>query len=249
VTPRPNSASELGRPSSQKPDLCTDFCARDPAGQAETGETQKARDDFMPRVCRGQRGHQRLPETPETAVRLRMILRTVIIGRQSQERCLAGSIRWRLHLRHPRRVVLRIAGPEPCSAILLRLGEQPEVLLIRRQTRLEHVGPAELLKLRRDLTEIHVRMIAAAGADELKHTGVAAFHPAIDDADRAAAQDGRPAMPGLTRRGERQEDLSADTQPRITLITRAARRRGADWRGIQPGTVNTRGWGTAHFSP
>jgi hypothetical protein len=92
-------------------------------------------------------------------------------------------------------------------------------------------------------------MIAAAGADELKHAGVAAFHPAIDDTDRAAAQDGRPTMPGLTRRGERQEDLSADTQPRITLITRAARRRGADWRGIQPVTVNTRGWGTAQFSP
>jgi hypothetical protein len=67
-------------------------------------------------------------------------------------------------------------------------------------------------------------VVAAAGADELKHAGVAAFHPAIGDTDRAAAHEGRPAMPGLAGQGERQEDLSTGTQPRITLMTRAARR-------------------------
>ena len=42
--------------------------ARDVAGQAETGETQKAREDFMSPVCRGQRGDQRRPETADTNV-------------------------------------------------------------------------------------------------------------------------------------------------------------------------------------
>ena len=44
------------------------ICARDTAGHAETGETQKAWDDFMPQVCRGQHGHRRRPETAETDV-------------------------------------------------------------------------------------------------------------------------------------------------------------------------------------
>jgi len=32
------------------------------------GETQKAREDSIPQVCRGQRGDQGQPETPETNV-------------------------------------------------------------------------------------------------------------------------------------------------------------------------------------
>ena len=48
--------------------ICARICARDAAGHVETGETQKVWDDFLPQVCRGQRGHQRLPETPETHV-------------------------------------------------------------------------------------------------------------------------------------------------------------------------------------
>jgi hypothetical protein len=47
--------------------LCT-RSARDVAGQAETGETQKAWGDCMRQVCRGQRGDWRLPETAETCV-------------------------------------------------------------------------------------------------------------------------------------------------------------------------------------
>jgi len=53
---------QAGRP------ICARICARDVAGQAETGETQKAWGDFMPQVCRGQRGDWRLSETGETNV-------------------------------------------------------------------------------------------------------------------------------------------------------------------------------------
>jgi hypothetical protein len=91
------------------------------------------------------------------------------------------------------------------------------------------------LKLRRDVKEIQVRMIAAAGADELVRAGVAAFHPAIDDTDRAAAQEGRPAMPGLAGQRKPQEDLSADAQPRVTLVTRAGRGQADAWDRSQPG--------------
>ncbi len=48
--------------------ICARICARDTAGQAGTGEMQKARGDFMPQVRRGQRGDWRLPETAETNV-------------------------------------------------------------------------------------------------------------------------------------------------------------------------------------
>jgi hypothetical protein len=39
------------------------ICARDALGHVETGESQKAWDDFIPRVCRGQRGGRRPSET------------------------------------------------------------------------------------------------------------------------------------------------------------------------------------------
>ena len=48
--------------------ICARICARDAAGHVETGETQKAWDDFTPQVCRGQRGDRRLSETGETHV-------------------------------------------------------------------------------------------------------------------------------------------------------------------------------------
>jgi hypothetical protein len=53
---------QAGRP------ICARVCARDVAGQAETGETQSARGDCMQQVCRGQRGYWRLSETAETNV-------------------------------------------------------------------------------------------------------------------------------------------------------------------------------------
>ena len=63
------SGNHAGRHEQQAGRLiCARICARDAAGQAETGKTQKTRDDFMPHVCRGQRGDWRLPETTETRV-------------------------------------------------------------------------------------------------------------------------------------------------------------------------------------
>ena len=53
---------QAGRP------ICARICARDVAGQAETGETQKAWGDCTQQVCPGQRGDWRLPETAETNV-------------------------------------------------------------------------------------------------------------------------------------------------------------------------------------
>jgi hypothetical protein len=94
------------------------------------------------------------------------------------------------------------------------------VLLIRGQGRRQRVWPAEPLKLGRDINEIHVWMIAAAGADQLIRVGIAAFHPAVDDTDRASAHERRPAVPRLARQRKPQEDLSADTQPGVTGIAR-----------------------------
>jgi len=48
--------------------FCKPICKPDAAGQAETGETQKAGDDLAPYVCRGQYGDMRPPETAETRV-------------------------------------------------------------------------------------------------------------------------------------------------------------------------------------
>jgi hypothetical protein len=48
--------------------MCARICAQDAARQPETGETQKARDDFAPQVCQAQCGGRRLPGTAETNV-------------------------------------------------------------------------------------------------------------------------------------------------------------------------------------
>jgi hypothetical protein len=71
------------------------------------------------------------------------------------------------------------------------------------QARLKNVRPAKPLKPRRDLRVIQVQVIAAAGADQLIHVGVAALDTAVHDADRLAAQMDHPAaVAGLTgRRG------------------------------------------------
>jgi len=120
------------------------------------------------------------------------------------------------------------------------------VLLIRSQGRRQQVRPAEPLQLGRDVNEIQVRMIAAAGADQLIGVGVAAFHPAIDDTGRAPPQERRAAVAGLAGQREPQEDLSADTQPGVTTIARARRRDRAGM-DSRPGTGHgLRGRGTAH---
>jgi hypothetical protein len=65
----PNRAIMLADTNQQAGRLiCARICARDAAGHAETEETQKAGDDFMPQVCRGQRGDRRLSEMGEAHV-------------------------------------------------------------------------------------------------------------------------------------------------------------------------------------
>src|SRR6185437_2422065 len=58
------------------------------------------------------------------------------------------------------------------------------------------------MKPRCDLGVIHVRVIAAARADEFERFGVAAFEAAVHDADRLAPHECRPAVTGLP--GERE---------------------------------------------
>ena len=57
-----------GRNPQVKNRPCKQVCKPNAAGQAETGETRKAGDDFAAQVCRGQRCERRLPETAETPV-------------------------------------------------------------------------------------------------------------------------------------------------------------------------------------
>jgi hypothetical protein len=57
-----------GRNQQVKNLFCKRICKPDTAGQGESVETPKARGDFPPRVCQGQRGDWRLPETTETGV-------------------------------------------------------------------------------------------------------------------------------------------------------------------------------------
>jgi len=66
-------------------------------------------------------------------------------------------------------------------------------------------------------------MIAAAGADEFIHAGVAAFETAVHGADRLVPKERRAAVAGLT--GERgcHDILQLSAQPRVTAIMRAQR--------------------------
>ena len=82
--------------------------------------------------------------------------------------------------------------------LLWRRPGDPLVLVKHSQGRFKLVRPAKPLKPRRDLGVIQVRMIAAAGADDLEHVGVAALEAAVHDADRLAAQDRPAAVAGLT---------------------------------------------------
>jgi hypothetical protein len=94
------------------------------------------------------------------------------------------------------------------------------VLVKHSQARLKPVRPAKPLKPRRDLRVIQVRMIAAAGADQLKHVGVAALDTAVHDADRLAAQMDQPAaVAGLTGGRGCHNLLRHNVQPPITALT------------------------------
>lgn len=63
-------------------------------------------------------------------------------------------------------------------------------------------------------------MVAAAGADEFEHGGVAAFEAAIHDADRLAPHDRRPAVAGLTGKRECQVGVRLYAQPWVTAMVR-----------------------------
>jgi hypothetical protein len=56
-------------------------------------------------------------------------------------------------------------------------------------------------------------MVAAAGADEFEHAGVAAFEAAAHDADRLAPHERRPAVAGLTGKRECQVGVRLYAQP------------------------------------
>jgi hypothetical protein len=77
------------------------------------------------------------------------------------------------------------------------------------------------LKARRDLGVIQVRMVAAAGADELEQAGVAAFQASVGDADWLAPHERRPAVAGLTGRRKCYGSAECDVQPRVMLMVRA----------------------------
>src|SRR2546430_17413205 len=80
---------------------------------------------------------------------------------------------------------------------LWRRPGNPLVLVKHSQGRLKPVRPAKPLKPRRDLQVIQIRTIAAAGANQLIHVGVAALDTAVHDADRLAPQDRLAAVTGL----------------------------------------------------
>ena len=101
---------------------------------------------------------------------------------------------------------------------LWRRPGNPLVLVEHGQGRLKQVRPAQPLKPRRDLRVIQVRMIAAVGADQLVHVGVAAHDAAAHDADRLAPQDRLAAVTGLTGGRGCRDLFSRDAQPPVTAI-------------------------------
>ena len=85
-------------------------------------------------------------------------------------------------------------------------------------------------------------MIAAVGADDLEHVGVAAFETAVHDADRLAAQDRPAAVAGPTGGRGCHNRFRHDAQPWVTAITRPRRRDG----GRTGTSHDVRITGTAH---
>src|SRR5271165_5522410 len=113
-----------------------------------------------------------------------------------------------------------------------------DVLLISGDARRDRERPPDLLQLRGDVTVIQVGIIAAVAADELEHVGTAALGLTVDDADRLAPQNQRPARPGLPTgrpacllRDGSQENAVV----RTTVIHCSIRARGAAWRIVPMG--------------
>jgi hypothetical protein len=110
------------------------------------------------------------------------------------------------------------------------------VLGIHRHALTHRVRPADLLKPRRDLGVVQIGMIAATWADKLKYVGVAAFYPAVRDADRLAPQARSLAMTRLASTRQRQGALGVHARPRITGIVLAASCRDGSAAGTPPRT-------------
>ena len=74
-------------------------------------------------------------------------------------------------------------------------------------------------------------MVTAGGADELERIEVAAFHPAIHNADRLAPEACCPAMAGLASKWRGHSDIGIGVQPRITGAAMATGGRGGSRTG------------------
>ena len=110
---------------------------------------------------------------------------------------------------------------------------------IHIQGRLQSERPAKPLKPRRDLGVIHVRIVTAAGADELEHVGVAAFDAAVHEVDRPTPHERRPAMAGLPGKRECHPDHRPHAQPRVRAIVRTrGRERRRDGQRVRRRSVS-----------
>ena len=101
------------------------------------------------------------------------------------------------------------------------------------------------MRPRRYLGEIQVRMVAAAGADELEQAGVAAFEAAVRDAGRLAPHERRPAMAALAGRRER-HGAGGGAQPRVMSMVRARYGGGGRADRLSGTCHDVRGTRTAH---
>jgi len=120
------------------------------------------------------------------------------------------------------------------------------VLVIRGQGGLQGARPAKPLEPRRHRGVIQVRMVAATGADELKHAGIAAAGAAVHDAGRLAPDECRPAVTGLPGKRRCPDVVRLYAQPRVAAPGRAQRGDGGRT-GIRPDIIHdVGGLGTVH---
>ena len=98
------------------------------------------------------------------------------------------------------------------------------MLVISGQGGLQGAWPAKPLKPRRHRGVIQVRMVAATGADELTHAGIAAAEAAVHDADWLAPDECRPAVTGLTGNRRCHDAVRLYAQPRVAAPGRYHRR-------------------------
>ena len=90
---------------------------------------------------------------------------------------------------------------------------QPEVLLVRSESCLHRVRPAELLKPGRDVPVAHTRVITTLTANELERVGVAALYPALHDAGRLAPHARRATVARLASKRGSAHAMIVNAQP------------------------------------